>query len=74
MATITVRNLDEGVQQAIRARAAEHGRSMEAEVRAILTESTRSRGFLTAWLSAARATGPELTLPARTPPRELDLS
>jgi plasmid stability protein len=74
MATITVRNLDEAVQRAIRARAAENGRSMEAEARAILTESTRSSGFLTAWLSAATTAGPELDLPARTPPREIDLS
>jgi len=37
MAAITVRNLDEGVRDELRIRAARHGRSMEAEVRAILT-------------------------------------
>jgi plasmid stability protein len=43
MATITVRNLPEPVHRALRVRAAEHGRSMEAEVRAILeTEVVRS--------------------------------
>lgn len=36
MAAITVRNLDENVRDELRARAARHGRSMEAEVRAIL--------------------------------------
>jgi plasmid stability protein len=37
MATLTVRNLPEEVHRALRVRAAEHGRSTEAEVRAILS-------------------------------------
>lgn len=37
MATITVRNLDDEVQRRLRQRGAGHGRSVEAEVRAILT-------------------------------------
>ena len=36
MATVTVRNLPDPIHRALRVRAAEHGRSMEAEVRAIL--------------------------------------
>lgn len=36
MATITVRDLDDTLKARLRVRAAEHGRSMEAEVRAIL--------------------------------------
>ena len=36
MATLTVRDLDERLKTLLRVRAAEHGRSMEAEVRAIL--------------------------------------
>lgn len=36
MATLTVRDLDETVKARLRIRAAEHGRSMEAEARAIL--------------------------------------
>lgn len=36
MAALTVRNLPEEVHRALRVRAAEHGRSAEAEVRAIL--------------------------------------
>ncbi len=36
MATLTVRNLDDAVAQALRVRAAEHGRSAEAEHREIL--------------------------------------
>lgn len=37
--TLTVRNLDEAVKSRLRVRAAEHGRSMEAEARAILREA-----------------------------------
>jgi plasmid stability protein len=39
MATLTVRNLDEDLKARLRIRAAEHGRSMEAEARAILRSS-----------------------------------
>ena len=37
MASITVRNLDEGLKRRLRIRAAENGRSMEQEVREILS-------------------------------------
>jgi plasmid stability protein len=36
MATVTVRNLPDAVHRALRMRAAQHGRSTEAEIRAIL--------------------------------------
>ena len=36
MATLTIRNLPEDVHQALKVRAAQHGRSTEAEVREIL--------------------------------------
>ncbi|MGH3319227.1 MAG: FitA-like ribbon-helix-helix domain-containing protein [Streptosporangiaceae bacterium] len=36
MATLTVRGLDDETRDRLRVRAAQHGRSMEAEVRAIL--------------------------------------
>jgi plasmid stability protein len=39
MATLTVRDLDDALKARLRVRAAEHGRSMEAEVRAILAET-----------------------------------
>lgn len=39
MAAISVRDLDEEVAARLKARAARHGRSMEAEVRAILSEA-----------------------------------
>ena len=40
LATLTIRNLPEEVRERLRVRAARRGRSMEAEVRAILTEIT----------------------------------
>jgi antitoxin FitA len=45
MASITIRNLDDGLKIRLRVRAAQHGRSMEDEVRHILhtalAETTR---------------------------------
>lgn len=38
MATLTIRGLDDATHARLRVRAAEHGRSMEAEVRAILQD------------------------------------
>jgi len=39
MASITIRNLDEAVKKRLRKQAAENGRSLEAEVRDILSRS-----------------------------------
>ncbi len=39
MATVTIRNLDDGVYRRLRVRAADSGRSMEAEVRLILEQA-----------------------------------
>ncbi len=44
MAAITIRNLSAETHRALRVRAAEHGRSTEAEVRAILDEAARPAG------------------------------
>ncbi|WP_129841380.1 plasmid stabilization protein [Streptomyces sp. RFCAC02] len=38
MATLTIRGLDDATHARLRVQAARHGRSMEAEVRAILSE------------------------------------
>ncbi len=46
MATLTVRNLPDEVHRALRARAALHGRSTEAEVRALLEEAVKPQGRL----------------------------
>ncbi|GGF32722.1 FitA-like ribbon-helix-helix domain-containing protein [Subtercola lobariae] len=41
MATVTIRSLEPATIETLKAIAADHGRSMEAEIRAILTETTR---------------------------------
>lgn len=41
--TLTIRNLDEGVKQRLRLRAASHQRSMEAEAREILATALSSQ-------------------------------
>jgi plasmid stability protein len=46
MAMITVRNLPDEVHRALRVRAAEHGRSTEAEVREILQSVVKPEGRL----------------------------
>ena len=43
VAAISVRDLDEDVASRLKVRAARHGRSMEAEVRAILTDAVTAR-------------------------------
>ncbi len=44
MAMLTVRNLPEEVHRALRVRAAQHGHSMEAEVRDILESAVSPQG------------------------------
>jgi plasmid stability protein len=39
MAAVTIRRLDDSVKERLRVRAAQHGRSMEAEIRAILADA-----------------------------------
>lgn len=50
MATLTIRNLDDAVKQALREQAARHGVSMEEEVRTLLAKAVapRERRKLTA--------------------------
>jgi plasmid stability protein len=58
MATLNIRNLPEEVHRRLRIRAAEHGRSMEAEARALLIEAcvkgTRPRATPQAAMVKAR--------------------
>lgn len=44
MASVTIRNLPEETHRALRIRAATHGRSAEAEIRAILENAVRPEG------------------------------
>ena len=46
MPTLTVRNVTEETHRALRVRAAERGRSTEAEVRSILEDAVRPAGRL----------------------------
>ena len=41
MATLTIRNLDAALKERLRVRAAQHGHSMEAEVREILQDTLK---------------------------------
>ena len=75
MASITVRNLEEGLKRRLRIRAAENGRSMEQEARDILRaalDQERSTGKDLASAIRARFAplgGVELDLPPREPMR-----
>ncbi|WP_299820239.1 plasmid stabilization protein [uncultured Jannaschia sp.] len=72
MASITIRNLDDALKRRLRMRAAEHGRSMEEEVREILRRSvgrSPSRANLGERIHRRFAAigGVELELPPREP-------
>lgn len=71
MAAITVRSLDDDVKRRLRIRAAQHGRSMEAEVRAILVDALAAdeepKDFFTRLHERFAAIGGvELDIPPRT--------
>jgi len=75
MASITIRNLDDGVKTRLRVRAAKHGRSMEEEARIILREAVERCPRPKNLASAVRARfapfgGVELDIPPRQPARE----
>jgi plasmid stability protein len=80
MAAVSIRDLDDDVKERLRIRAARNGRSMEAEIRAILADAVRepdsSRGLFTALLDRfADIGGVELDLPPRaTRARAADLT
>jgi plasmid stability protein len=79
MAAVSIRDLDDSVRDKLRLRAARHGQSMEAEMRAILTaaaqeDDDRPDLFTTLLGRFAHLGGADLELPARdTPPRGADL-
>ena len=75
MASITIRNLDDGVKRRLRIRAAEHGRSMEEEARLILRDAVGAEAGPDNLASAIRARfapfgGVELELLPREAMRE----
>ena len=67
MASIVVRGLDDSVKQQLADQAKSHGRSMEAEVRDILTKAARRPHIGIALMQAARDVGgvEDLPIPAR---------
>ena len=80
MAVLTVRGLSDELHARLRVRAAQHGRSMEAEVRAILEEHLREPSRTERGLGShiharfAALGGVDLEVPARQGrPRAADL-
>ncbi len=80
VAALSIRDLDDEVRERLRIRAAHHGRSMEAEIRAILADAVRdpseSDYLFTALIERfSELGGVELDLPSRsTQPRAADVS
>ncbi len=77
MTTLTIRNLDPSVKDRLRVRAAQNGRSMEAELRAIISDAveTPARPPELNLYDRIRARfeplgGVDLELPPRGPARE----
>lgn len=70
MASLVVRGLDESVKEQLAAQAKEHGRSMEAEVRHILTRATHRPHVGLALMRAAQEAGgvEDLPVPQRADP------
>ena len=77
MSTLTIRNIDTAVKERLRVRAARNGRSMEAEVRAILAEAAGTEAASQVNLAEAirRRFAPfggvdDLDIPSRVPVRD----
>ncbi|SIT68441.1 hypothetical protein SAMN05216526_0851 [Ectothiorhodosinus mongolicus] len=73
MATLTIRNFDETLKMHLRLRAAEHGRSMEEEVRCILRQElakpASEYGLGSRIVSRFSDVAGDLPLPERSQPR-----
>lgn len=73
MATLTVRNFDEGLKSTLRVQAALHGQSMEEEVRSILrqalTQATPATGLGQRLTSRFQDVVTEVSMPPRSLPR-----
>ncbi len=75
MASITIRNLDDGVKTRLRVRAASNGRSMEEEARVILREAVDREAEpenLASFIRECFAPfgGVDIEIPPREPMRE----
>lgn len=71
MASMTIRNLDDGLKKRLRVRAAEHGKSMEEEAREILRSALSQENSSSFSLSStirkrfAKIGGGDLQIPER---------
>ena len=69
MATLTIRNIEDGVKERLRVRAAMHGHSMEEEARAILKRAVGGISGAGLWALSRRLfqgdDGVEMELPSR---------
>ena len=70
MATLLIRNLEDSLKESLRVRAAQHGRSMEAEARAIIQEGVSKEEpqenlYVTVRRAVAKYGGGDLNLPPR---------
>lgn len=69
MAAVSIRDLDDGVRDRLRVRAARNGRSMEAEIRAILADAVGEGDDPAAFITALRYRFAELGGVDLDPPR-----
>jgi plasmid stability protein len=70
MPTLTVRQLDDEIYKGLKAQAESSGRSMEAEVRSILSATVRGRAWWSKWVQATQALrGDDLPIPPRSSSR-----
>ena len=75
MASMTIRNLDDGLKKRLRVRAAEHGKSMEEEAREILRVALSQEAAEPSSLSSqihqrfAKVRGVDLQIAEREPVR-----
>jgi plasmid stability protein len=70
LSAVNIRNLDDRVKERLRVQAARHGRSMDAEIREILTDAVSEPGDAEGLFEAilhrfGEAGGVELDLPSR---------
>lgn len=72
MATVTIRNLDDDVVEKLKLRAKEHNRSLEAELRQLLSDAAKLRQMRETFLQEA-ARIREMTAKGRSQSDSVDL-
>ena len=74
MQTLTIRQLEDETFEGLQAQAEANGRSVEDEVRSILTAAVHSRKWWPEWVKATEPfRGEPLAIPPRSKPREVEL-